>query len=931
MPIAFVRVRFLNVLRDGGACKALSYIGRTAIRDDRLGRTFDCKDVAHDLVHERLLLPHGAPFTSVAELANALDEAERRRQRRSTKRKRWPQFGAHLIFALPSDEILTVDEAAELVDRLVSVAIGGSSLLPVYVAIHDPALEQPGAQTRHAHVMIGLRAVEGTGLSPLKVRHLFARPRHATAPNTGSNYVAEGLAWPDIARDLQDMMLREIGCDALVDPPAPFSGRHWSTKVLREAPERRTRHDQMAHRQNVELINGDPAVLVARMLRGRSVMRIDEVHRLIARFLDSEEDRQLQLDTILTDTKIVPLSNDASSAKPEWLTTKAVYDSMRDALAIAKCAEAERRDRIPTQSPTLEVVLASAEPPIANAILTRVLTLPRSTRRPLVLGEKYSDCSAVAAELSNWRPIIGTFAALNAPRHGSRRSREGRIGLQRGGLIVVPHAAGVSDQHLATLLVRAQQYGARLVLGFDPKRASPSSALAAQLADMLGDSPVAEAEDIVRDLRTGLIGRACRALHRDGRVRFGAANLAAGQKADFVVCDDAKCLAGLDQHIQTIRSGTEDTRNAFAIETGAGPLLLQLGQWIVVTADDYTTDYIRAGRFARVAGARPPHGLDVVHHNGVAATLDLKAFPHVRSAHVISVREARQAPKAASMLIAATTRQHAWSTALLAASRAEQVIVHVDPAVARNLTEWTAAVALSKPAPLVTDFTARDDPLAEVHLLMRRIYLGSSESGPKIEMRPSKEPWFDNWVQPMPETAKGASEEARHPMAAPNPSVLGSKPTTASGEPAPRLPDPLTEEQRRRLHEDLRASMYRDSGTRLALRRLQSALASDNDQSDINAKNLLQACRADGPMATLIQTLLGRKEHTVSDEPDDLDLPAEMTAKLPHLWSVWEIWQFKLELRTMACASSNWPLPHDHGLASRIDAIGTHLASSPPA
>src|SRR5664279_1809964 len=114
MPIAFIKVRFLNVLRGGGACQVVAYLCRKAILDERLEKTFDYSEVAHDLVYEELLLPEGAPFATDAKLANALDEAERRRQRRATRRTRWPQIGVHFIFALPSDSVVTLDEAAEL-------------------------------------------------------------------------------------------------------------------------------------------------------------------------------------------------------------------------------------------------------------------------------------------------------------------------------------------------------------------------------------------------------------------------------------------------------------------------------------------------------------------------------------------------------------------------------------------------------------------------------------------------------------------------------------------------------------------------------------------------------------------------------------------------------------------------------------------------
>jgi hypothetical protein len=877
--------------------------------DERLGKQFHFARAPRDLVYEDMLLPDDAPFATVGELANALDEAERRRQRRSTNRKRWAQFGAHLIFALPPEQVLTLDEAVELVERVVHRAVGGSSSLPVYIAIHDPALASPGAVTRHGHVLFGLREVVGAGLSRKKVRNLFAQPRHAAAPNVRSSYVAEGLSWPDMARDLQNELFAEIGSEALVDPPAPFAGRHWSVKTLRHSPERRTRHDQSVDRQNIELINGDPAELVAHMLRGRSLMRIDEVRRLLAHFLDSADNREQRLDAILTHTAIATFANDPAETQPRWLTTKAVADQMRTAVAVVDRAVAERRDRGPAQPPALDITTASSEAAIVSTLVNRLSDSLRPIHRPLILGKKHSDCRALAAAIGHSDPIVGTFAALKAAPLRNRHGRTGRIGLRRGGLIAVPHAESVDDQDLATLLLRAEQYGARLLLGYDVSRASPSFSLAARLADVLGDSDVVEAEDIVRELQVGLVNRASRALYQHGKVRFGSADQTAGEAADFVVCDDLTRLASADREIHEAQPDDADAGAMLAIETANGPLPLQRGQWIVYTANDYATEHIRVGRFARVVGASSPHGLEVAHPSDVEANLDLRTFPHVRSAHAISIREARQTPKDAKLLIEVTSRQHAWSTALLAASRADSAVVHIDPSVAKNLEEWIAAVASSKPTPLLTDLAARIDPVAELNVLMRMIYLDPTAK-PKVEKRPLDGVRPDDWMQSMSDLAKGTSEQARDvsPYAA-NATAAVSATSILPVVTTLHQPDILSEEQRRRLHDDLRKALYWNSDTQLALGRLQSALGPTNHQRHIIAENLRRACPPDGPMATLVQVLLGQQERIESDEFDELELPEEMLARMPRGWGLWEMWQFRMDLQTMADPHANWPMP----------------------
>lgn len=909
MAIAYSRVRFLNILRNGGACKAFAYVSRRPVEDEQLGKTFDFPLAPRDLVFETMLLPDGAPFRTPAELANALDVAERRRQRRSTNRKRWPQFGAELMAALPPDRVVTLDEATELTERLVRYAVGGSTALPVYFAIHDPALIDPSAETRHVHVLFGLREIVGTGLCRTKIRNVFAQPRHAGAPNAHGNYVAEAISWPDVVRDLLTTLLAEIGSDEVVDPPAPVATRHWSVKTLQHSPERRTHHDQSVDRQNTALIYGPAAELVARMLRGRSVMRIDEVRHLLARFLDSSDERDERLDAILTDTETITLATNSKDTQPRWLTIKSVHRVTRMALAAVDRAMEGRGDGNPP--PFLDyVAVGNSETDIVHGLVRRLSVSANPIHRLLIIGQRHSDCSALVAELREAEPIVGTFTMLKAAPARNRYGRIGRIGLRSGDLIIVPRAETVPDQDLATLLLRSKRYGTRLLLGYDTSRASISCGLAARVADVLGDSVPLTAEDSVGMLRAGLVDRACRTQDREGRIRFGRADQTTREAADFVVCDDITRLASVDREIHGARPDDVEADAVLAVETAKGPLPLRRGQWIVYTANDYATEHIRVGRFAKVVGASSPHVLEVAHPNDVEANLDLRTFPHVRSAHAISIREARQTPQDTKLLIEVLTRQHAWSATLLAANRADNAVIHIDPSVAKNSEEWIAAVASSKPTPLVTDLVARTDPVAELNVLMRMIYLGSPTTQPRVEKRPPDRLRLEDWMQSMSDLARGTSEEARYvlPHAA-NTTAAASMTRTASVEQTSPQPNILSAEQRQRLHEDLRAALYSNPDTRKGLERLQSALAPANEQRDVIAEKIRQVCPPEGPMAALLQILLGQPEPMKADEFDELELPIEMAARMPRGWSQWELWKFKMDLRTMAYPHANWQMP----------------------
>jgi hypothetical protein len=216
------------------------------------------------------------------------------------------------------------------------------------------------------------------------------------------------------------------------------------------------------------------------------------------------------------------------------------------------------------------------------------------------------------------------------------------------------------------------------------------------------------------------------------------------------------------------------------------------------------------------------------------------------------------------------------------------------------------------PAPLLTDLTPRTDADAELNLLMQKVDRAAPAAEQKVEKPPAAEEPLEECFELMSDLARGTSEETRValasasnvPLSIPPSDVRAEQAATASNQPAI-----LSKSQRERLHEDLRAALRWNSDTRLALKRLQSALAPTNDQRDLIAKNLLEACRTNGPTTALVKALMGQQKQKEPNEFDELELPAEMTARMPRTWSGWEMWQFRMDLRTMADPHANWPMP----------------------
>ena len=56
--------------------------------------------------------------------------------------------------------------------------------------------------------------------------------------------------------------------------------------------------------------------------KGRSTIRVAELHRLCARFIDNEEDRHTQVDRMLADQNVVSLVDASGAGMPQYVTTR---------------------------------------------------------------------------------------------------------------------------------------------------------------------------------------------------------------------------------------------------------------------------------------------------------------------------------------------------------------------------------------------------------------------------------------------------------------------------------------------------------------------------------------------------------------------------------------------------------------------------------
>src|SRR4051812_34334034 len=118
MAIIFARLDPIHLTPSSGAARLIAYMGRTTIADR--GILHDYQHLAHDLVHEEVMLPADYPpeFNVPAILAAALDRAELQKVRTPLEqRDRLPQVGLNLTLALPPDDEVSLHEAKEILRR----------------------------------------------------------------------------------------------------------------------------------------------------------------------------------------------------------------------------------------------------------------------------------------------------------------------------------------------------------------------------------------------------------------------------------------------------------------------------------------------------------------------------------------------------------------------------------------------------------------------------------------------------------------------------------------------------------------------------------------------------------------------------------------------------------------------------------------------
>lgn len=873
MAIPFAYLTPARLTENGGAASIIAYVARDIVQDPRFVQPFDHSHLRGDLAHEEIILPVDCPTTFLdrEKLAIALDGAELHKIRAPlSQRTRLPQVGLALVLALPPSTEVSLAEAAEILRRI-ALAARGSEAIPIHTAIHEARIN------RHGHALFGLRPIDADGVLGLKLRDFVVRHRHTGSGKEGAD-VVEGINWPDLAWETQQNFFHELGIDLVVDPIAPKPGMHFSPVVFSngkidtsKTAEQIACSRRDAHADNVRTIEGSPTHLVEILLRGRSSLRVEELNRLCTKFFDNETDQSANVDRILADQNIITLADTTGTKEPRYATTRRIHRLLTRAAGL-----------VDLPGPGRIKSFTDAEEGSVLAHISEWCSAHGRYEIPLILGMKLSDCDAASTELASYNPVVGSVdMAVTGARDIRAEGRKRDLCLRPGRLVVVPHAELVDDRRLARLMIATKGIGAELILGHD--QSSKTGVVCRHLAAYLADQNATEnalpveggnSSKAARLLRAGLVQHALNEMANNGSLEFGSLPDHAEDASLFMVCDDQRQVHDLGQAIRRDRVQAGSIGKPLTLTVAGKELSFSIHEWIVTTkpADGSCTSV--SADLARVLTVDPINATIEVVGSDEKRRIDLKNGAAIRSAAVLSIREARILFADAKLAVLATDPRRLWSALLLVAMRGQNARLHVDPKLARNKDELVEVAQLSLPGALPHHRALRRDPDTQAGKTL-------------LEIRDSFE-------------------------------VL---PDTTPVEIKPPRPINATE--------DVRRLFANDSIARTGYKLLYDYVGPHNADRIENTSRALGLYRNE-LTRTVIRFLAGVERKSLRDQNMSFDLPSELEEIEPQRWDYLDVYQLKTDLQCLTIPGRDCPINPVSSFAKRKLSRPRSAVTGPP-
>lgn len=292
------------------ACKALSYIHRTKIRDEYFDKTYSFHSKEGETVDSKLHLPDSTP-SSIRNLLNAdkleadvfgvfaqliegaenniIDSRCKSEEKRENMKSRM-QTGFMEVVALQKE--LTLEQNREILDQYIEEVYISRNLI-VSSAIH---FEEDNP---HAHLFVSLRSISKEGFSTIKEREVMTRTslknfREAWARLTNEYFKSLGLE-----NRISHQSFESLGINVI---PTIHEGDARYTTFSEGIVETNKVKNEAIKQRNRELLESEPQRLLPMMLSKRVTFNKSDLMKEFARYFSQDLDQAEKLVSCILDS-----------------------------------------------------------------------------------------------------------------------------------------------------------------------------------------------------------------------------------------------------------------------------------------------------------------------------------------------------------------------------------------------------------------------------------------------------------------------------------------------------------------------------------------------------------------------------------------------------------------------------------------------------
>lgn len=298
------------------ACKALSYIHRTKIRDEYLNKTYSFHSKEGEIVDSKLHLPDATPssirsllsidkseadvfgvFAQLIEGAenDIIDSRCKSEEKRENMKSRM-QTGFMEVVALQKE--LTLEQNREILDQYIEEVYISRNLM-VSSAVH---FEEDNP---HAHLFVSLRSISKEGFSPVKEREVMTRTSLKNCREVWARLTNEYFKSLGLENRISHESFESLGINMV---PMIHEGDARYTTFSEGIVETNKVKNEAIKQRNRELLESEPQRLLPMMLSKRVTFNKSDLMKEFSRyFLEDLNQAEKLVGCILDSDEVVKI------------------------------------------------------------------------------------------------------------------------------------------------------------------------------------------------------------------------------------------------------------------------------------------------------------------------------------------------------------------------------------------------------------------------------------------------------------------------------------------------------------------------------------------------------------------------------------------------------------------------------------------------